>query len=143
MIILILIEYLWPITYLAGLVVTIRYFRKHGKAVLIMLLLYFVLGVYSHTLSPHVERLFWPKAAEFTPEQMEKYEEYQKEAEELQLKHFGEIPGSIATVVKRVSIPFGQILLVAMLFLLGKRIEKDTQQSGAAYPPQGVGSADP
>ena len=131
-----LIEALWPVTYLAGLIVTIRYFRKHGRPVFAMLLVYFALGLYSSTLARHVNRLIRLKyTPEITQEQIEKYEAYQKETEELHIKHFGTAPGSVATVVKRVTVPLGQILLVATLLLLGKRIERKTPNRVAGTDP--------
>ena len=127
MILLKLIEGLWPVTYLAGLLVTIAYFRKHGKAVFVLLLIYFALGVYSHTLARHVDRFFMSRSVtEISQEQIDKYEAHQKEAEDLYIKHFGTAPGHTATAVKRIQFPLGQILLVSTLFLLGRRMKQKT-----------------
>ncbi|NLB65871.1 MAG: hypothetical protein GX803_05320 [Lentisphaerae bacterium] len=122
-----LIEGLWPVTYLTGLFVTIAYFRKHGKPVFVLLLIYFALGVYSHTLARHVDRFFMSRsAAEISQAQLDKYEAYQKETEDLYLKHFGTAPGHTATAVGRIQFPLGQILLVLILFLLGRQMKQKT-----------------
>jgi len=127
MILLKLIEGLWPVTYLAGLLVTIAYFRKHGKPVFALLLVYFALGVYAHALARHVDRFFMSRSVtEISQEQLDKYEAYQKEAEDLHLKHFGTAPGHTATAVKRIQFPLRQILLVTTLFLLGRRMKQKT-----------------
>lgn len=127
MILLRLIEVLQPVTYLAGLFVAIRYFRKHGKPVFVLLLVYFALGVYSHTLARHVDRFFMSRSStEILQEQLDRYEAYQKEAEDLHLKHFGTATGHTATAIKRIQFPLGQILLVTTLFLLGRRMKPET-----------------
>ena len=120
MILMRLIEALWPVTYLAGLIITIMYFRRHGRPVFILLLVYFALGVYSHTLSRHVDQYFMSRSVStITQKQIEKYEAYQKDLNDLQFKHPDVVPG---TVVHRVQFPFGQLLLVVALFLIGRRI---------------------
>ncbi len=127
MILIKLIDALWPVTYLAGLLVTIAYFRKHGRPVFVLLLVYFALGVYSHTLARHVDRFFMSRSVTaITQEQLDKYEAYQKEQEDLYIKHFGIAPGHTATAVKRIQFPLGQILLVVTLFLLGRRMKQRT-----------------
>jgi hypothetical protein len=127
MILLKLIEGLWPVTYLAGVLVTLAYFRKHGKSVFVLLLVYFALGVYAHTLAGHVDRFFMSRSVtEISQEQLDKYEAYQKENEDLYIKHFGTAPGHTATAIKRIQFPLGQILLVTTLFLLGRRMKQET-----------------
>jgi len=127
MILLKLIEALWPVTYLAGLLVTVAFFRKHGRPVFVLLLLYFALGVYSHTLARHVDRFFMTRSVTaISQEQLDQYEAYQKESEDLHIKHFGTAPGHTATAVRRIQFPLGQILLVTTLFLLGRRMKQET-----------------
>ena len=68
-----LIEGLWPVTYLAGLLVAIAYFRQHGKPVFVLLLIYFALGIYSQTLARHVDKFFMSRsAAEISQAQFDK-----------------------------------------------------------------------
>ncbi|MDD5708773.1 MAG: hypothetical protein PHR35_22895 [Kiritimatiellae bacterium] len=127
MILLRLIDGLWPVAYLAGLLVTFRYFRKHGKPVFVLLLVYFAMGIYSHTLARHVDRFFMSRTVtDITHEQLEKFEAYQKDSEDLYVKHFGVTPGHTTTAVRWIQFPLGQILLVITLFLVGKRIESMT-----------------
>ncbi len=127
------IEALLPLTYLAGLAVAIRYFRKHGKPVFALLFLYFAFGIYSCTVAPHVNRLIRSKCVkEPTQELVEKYEAYQKESMELQTKYFPDTRTPFAVNIRTVSIPFREILLVVALFLLGKRIENKTPNKNFA-----------
>jgi len=120
-----LIEGLWPVTYLLGLLVAIAYFRQHGKHVFVLLLIYFALGIYSQTLVRHVDKFFMSRsAAEISQAQFDKYEAYQKEAEELYFKHFGTAFDHTVTAVRRIQFPLGQMLLVLTLFLLGRRMKQ-------------------
>jgi len=81
--------WLWPVTYLAGLAVTVRYFRKFSRAVFVLLLIYFSLGIYSHTLSHKVEQWMARRTLdEPTLAELARYEAYSKELEELYARHF-------------------------------------------------------
>ena len=122
MILLRTIEVLWPLTYIVGLLVSWMYYRKRGKAIISLLLIYFALGVYSSTLAPYVNRLWASRySTEVTAEQLVQYEAYQKELDALHVKYPEIAPG---TLVKHVSFPLGQILLVTTLFILGRRLMK-------------------
>lgn len=117
-----LIELLWPITYLAGLVVALLYYRKFGKPVFILLLVYFCLGIYTCTISQYVNRrISSSSTSQISQELIEKYEAYQKDEAELHARHFGTRPTGLRPSVKKVHFPYGQIILVVALFLLGKR----------------------
>ncbi|HOS66227.1 MAG TPA: hypothetical protein PK251_15920 [Candidatus Latescibacteria bacterium] len=116
-------EMLWPLTYIVGVLVSWVYYRKQGKAIISLLLIYFALGIYSSTLAPYVNRLSASRySTEITAEQLERYEAYQKELDALHLKYPEIAPG---TLVKHVSFPLGQILLVTTLFILGRQLEKN------------------
>jgi len=116
-------EMLWPLTYIVGVLVSWEYYRKQGKAIISLLLIYFALGIYSSTLAPYVNRLSASRySTEITAEQLERYEAYQKELDALHLKYPEIAPG---TLVKHVSFPLGQILLVTTLFILGRQLEKN------------------
>ncbi|HMP00771.1 MAG TPA: hypothetical protein PKE26_16870 [Kiritimatiellia bacterium] len=122
MILLRTIELLWPLTCVVGLLVSWVYYRKRGKAIISLLLIYFALGLYSSTLAPYVNRLWVSTfSTEITAEQLERYEAYQKDVDALHVKYPEIAPG---TVVKHVSFPLGQILLVITLFILGTRMTK-------------------
>jgi len=122
-----LIELLLPLTYVAGLIVVIRYFRTGRKAVFILLLCYFLFGIYSCTLARHVNRFVTSRmSTEITQEKLETYEAYQKDVEELHLKHFGVSAGNVTAAVQHVSVPLGQILLVIALIMIGKQTKKKT-----------------
>ena len=119
MILIRLFEILWPITYLAGFLVSVKYFRKHGRVVFFLLLMYFGLGLYSCTLAKSANRFLMSRTAtEIKPETLEMLEAYQKDLDVLHVKYPEIAPG---TVVKHVSFPFGQILLVVTLFLIGQQ----------------------
>lgn len=136
MILIRLIEFLWPLTYIIGLFVSWIYYRKQGKTIISLLLIYFTLGVYSSTLAPYVNRLWASKySTEITAEQLARYESYQKELDTLHVKYPEIAPG---TLVKHVFFPLGQILLVTTLFILGRRIT--TQPPGRAYGSPEAGS---
>ena len=123
MILIRLIELLWPVIYLAGIIVTTKYFRKHGKPVLILLLMYFTVGLYSCTLAKPVNRFIRSKFPPNIPqEQVEKYRAYQADVNAVQAKHFGATAVHTEAIVKNVTLPLGQILLVSSLFFLGKRM---------------------
>jgi len=98
-------EMLWPLTYIVGVLVSWVYYRKQGKAIISLLLIYFALGIYSSTLAPYVNRLSASRySTEITAEQLERYEAYQKELDALHLKYPEIAPG---TLVKHVSFPLG------------------------------------
>ncbi len=123
------IKLLWPLIYTAGLVVSWTYYRKQGKAVISLLLIYFALGLYASTLAPYANRLWTHRhVSSITAKQIERYEAYQKELNALHIKYAEIDPG---TLVGHVSIPLGQILLVKALFIFGRRQMKGhpSQQS--------------
>lgn len=76
----------------------------------------------SSTLAAYVNRRWTSThSTEITADQLEKYEAYQKELDVLHVKYPEFAP---RTLVKHVSFPFGQILLVTTLFILGRRMTK-------------------
>ena len=128
MILIRLLELLWPLTYIAGILVSWMYYRKRGRAIISLLLIYFVLGLYSSTLAPYVNRLWASRySTEITAKQLEQLEAYQKELDALHIKYPEIAPG---TLVKHVSFPLGQILLVTTLLILGKRMTKESPNHG-------------
>ena len=109
---------------MAGLFVSVKYFRNRGKVIISLLIVYFVLGLYACTVAPYVNRLWVSRfSTEITAEKLDRYEAYQKELDALHVKYPEIAPG---TLVKHVAFPFGQILLVTMLFILGSRMTKET-----------------
>jgi len=130
------IDILWPITYLVGFYVTIKYFRAHNKPVFILLLLYFALGIFSSTAMPYIYNFYYSHMSnDNIGELLHKLDAYQADLDQLHLKYPDIEPG---TLVKHVSFPFGQIILVTALYILGVRSKKEDTQPA---PPAGHGEA--
>ena len=64
----------------------------------------------------------------------------------LRLRHFETAPGHTATVVKRIQFPWGQILLVTILFLPGRQMKQEAPNQASeatSEPAPGEDSSSP
>jgi len=130
------IEYLWPLTYFVGLFVTVKYFHTYAKSVFILLILYFALGIFSSVAMPYINNIYYLYNSDDKMVQLlARFELFQVELDKLHLKYPDIEPG---TIVKRVSFPLAQILLVTALYLHGARSKREDTQPA---PPEGRGEA--
>ena len=129
----------WPLLYLIGIACSIRAERQFQKKAFRLFTIYFILSLYTVTFAPHVNRWLQNRQASSPdPAAIEQHTQLQNEIAKVYAKHNQHQPFA----ARNVSIPLGQLLLVAGIWLISKPNNR-TEQSGPAYPPQSVGSADP
>ena len=116
-------NYLWPLIYLTGLLISIQGWRWSKKKAYWLLFTYFILGLYSVTGAPHVNAWIDHRFGEKpNPTVTAKKIEMQKEIGKLYEKY--ELPGE--ALKSNISIPLGQLLLVIALWMIIRR-ERNTE----------------
>ena len=123
----------WPILYVIGILISTRALRQSGHKAYCLFIAYFILAFYSVTIAPLMhERFINRGTATFEDATLDQGIQLQEEMSEVLQSH--ELPTD--HTVALVSLPLGQLLLVAGLWLITKRI-KPREHS----PPDGRGEA--
>ena len=130
----------WPLLYLIGIACSIRAERQIRNKAFRLFTAYFIILLYSATFDPHVNRWLQNRPSD-APNSVTIEHQHQIQAEiaNVYTKYSQQQP----ILATNVSIPLGQLLLVAGIWLISKTKRSRTEQAGAGYPPQGVGSPDP
>ncbi len=112
------IDWLMPIAYATGLVISVWAYRRSRKRGYITIAMFFSLAVYACTLAPQVSRAiqqhFWPQP-EITDVQTDAFNH---ELDKLYEKYY---PRPEIQMTRRVSFPLGPILLVTGLWFVTRK----------------------
>lgn len=115
----------WPLLYLIGILCSIRAERQTRNKAFRLFNIYFILSLYTLIFAPHVNRwLQNRRSSSSDPATIEQQHQLQNEIATVYAKHSQHQP----FVATSVSIPLGQLLLVAGIWLISKP-RKGTKQS--------------
>jgi hypothetical protein len=115
----------WPMIFFAGLIIATRALLYSGNKAHWLFIVYFALALYSKTAGPLVND--WVRGIKTNPPEPEMIEKRQKFADEMiALYQKYQLPPSHAK--STISLPLGQLLLLAGYWLLTAKTKKSEQQ---------------
>jgi len=128
----------WPLLNLIGIVCSIRAERQIRNKAFRLFTIYFILSLYTVTFASHVNRWLQNRQSSSPdPATIEQQHQLQNEIATVYAKHSQHLP----FVATNVSIPLGQLLLVAGIWLISKS-RKCTEQGVPPYVAQSAPSGE-
>lgn len=117
--------WMWPVLYMIGLITSAQAWRWSRKGAYWFFMVYFALAFYCATAAPYVNDWIQHKIErKVDPVVIEKRRQMQEEISAIQNKY--ELPPEMVAAV--ITLPVGQILLVAGLWFLARK-EMSTEQA--------------